>query len=182
MENANKKPKKSVYIIVASKNKADETKLEDAMLLARRSISPDQLKWTYETTNKKDSQGRLMLHLVQILGYFTIITPQEYYWFTKKYIGDEKLSEKGTLPKQLKKFFYVYDNLTEAQEKAKELAKLQETYYNSLPNSDKIYANPVNIFPKDYLDLTFDYIQRRIVPDIAKTKKESTSDEQKTNQ
>lgn len=86
------------------------------------------------------------------------------------------------MPKQLKKFFYVYDNLTEAQEKAKELAKLQETYYNSLPNSDKIYANPVNIFPKDYLDLTFDYIQRRIVPDIVKTKKESTSDEQKTNQ
>lgn len=95
MENANKKPKKSVYIIVASKNKADETKLEDAMLLARRSISPDQLKWTYETTNKKDSQGRLMLHLVQILGYFTIITPREYYWFTKNILAMKNYQKKA---------------------------------------------------------------------------------------
>lgn len=162
-----KETDKSLYIIVASDSNKNETQLENSMILARTNICPDQLKFTYDSTNKYDQNGRLKLQIKQCLNYFAITTPTEYYWFTRKFIGMNNLD--GCIPKKMNKFFYCFQNKQDAIKKAAELTDLQEKYYDSLLNNDKKYIKKVNILVKDYIDLSFKFIQQFIIPDLMRT-------------
>lgn len=163
---ASTKRQRSLYLVVASDENAQNVMLENAMILVRQSLQPNQLKWSYGLANKTDQNGQLKLELQRELYYVLINTPTIYLGFLLIY-GDNKTLD-GKISDKLKHTFYAYYYRDEAEKEAKHLAQLQDQYYDSLLNHHKIYAHKYNILVIDFLELSVEYAYRVALPNIMK--------------
>lgn len=160
--------RRSLYMVIATQpmRAKKDIDLENSYLLARVDKYPDQFKWMYMQAEKEKAGEPIKMKAQQQLFYVCINTPEFWYRFVNDFLIDDESLDKGDLPKNLDKTFYVYDSKETAESEMKNLISLRDKYYDGLMQDAKVDVDPIQLVTVDFMELFFDYCRREVTPEV----------------